>query len=209
MGMDATRMAGLRWLVGIATVALLSGCGAGLNGPGRNGSAGDGPDRLRQQAIEALARFDKAVLDAGGAQIFVPVGELTGQIGDWESTNFDNKLTLMSGLLVAATPDPDNAPGGLAIQSATTVRSSRRLTVTFVGAPSPASQPCGIDYSAEAVESANAIVVIISEHPYASDEACLGVGAYRTTTVDLAAPLEDRAVLEAVQGLPIPVTTTA
>jgi hypothetical protein len=264
---------------------------------------------LHQQAHDALDRYDKAVRDAGGRQRFVPVGELTGQIGDWEAANGDNhKRALMSGRLRAAGPlpaasvasgtvawdggatetlplvsasdalerwarsdpagcpecvplevtgarlttarmrttrglatvpvweytltgtavrvtrpavagsatvtvtppswDPYNAPGGLAVESATTTVSSKRLTVTFTGAPGPATQPCGADYTGEAVESANAVVVIVLEHRHAANETCTSVGAMRTTTVDLAEPLGERAVLEVQQGLPVPLTVT-
>jgi hypothetical protein len=37
---------------------------------------------------------------------------------------------------------------------------------------------------------------------------CTSVGARRTAEVELAAPLGDRAVLEVVQGLPVPVRLT-
>jgi hypothetical protein len=291
----------------IAAVAVLGGCGPGGDGAG-GGPGGDDPGRLRQQARDALVRYDKAVLDAGGPQSFVPVGDLTGQLGDWEPTNGDNKQALQSGRVVAATAlpaapqpagkvvwdngavqtislisadealqqlaaagagrcpecvplevtgarlttariqttrgpatapaweytlrgtavrvtrvavagsaadkitppswDPYNPPGGLAIESATTTTPGRQLTVAFTGAPGPGSQPCGADYSAEAVESANAVVVIVIAHPHAADETCPAIGARRTTTVDLAQPLGERAVLEVQQGLPVPLTIT-
>ena len=287
----------------IAAVAVLGGCGPGGSGPG-----GDDPGRLRQQARDALVRYDNAVLDAGGPQSFVPVGDLTGQLGDWEPTNGDNKQALQSGRVVAATAlpaapqpagkvawdngavqtislisadealqqlaaagagrcpecvplevtgarlvtariqttrgpatapaweytlretavrvtrvavagsaaveitppswDPYNPPGGLAIESATTTTPGRQLTVAFTGAPGPGSQPCGADYSAEAVESANAVVVIVIARPHAANETCPAIGARRTTTVDLAQPLGERAVLEVQQGLPVPLTIT-
>jgi len=292
------------WMLWITALAVLGGCGSGGNGPG-----GAGLDGLHQQARDALARYDKAVLDAGGSQTFVPVGDLTGQIGDWESTNGNNKRALLSGRVLAAgalpatprptgkviwengatqtillisadealkqltaagagdcpecvplevagarlttaqiqttrgpatapaweytlkgtavrvtrpavassatvkvTPpswDPEHAPGGLAIESATTTTTSRQLTVAFTGAPGPGSQPCGADYSAEVVESAYAVVVIVVERPHAAGEACTAIGARRTTIVDLAQPLGERAVLEVQQGLPVPVTITA
>lgn len=298
-------MARRRWLLWIAVVAVLGGCGSGGGGPG-----GDGLDRLRQQARDALVRYDKAVADAGGSQGFVPVGDLTGQLGDWEPANGDNnKPALLSGRVLAATAlpaaplptgeviwqngatqtvplisadqalkqliaagtgncpecvplevtsarltaariqttrgpatapaweytlkgtavrvtrvavassatvtvtppswDPNNTPGGLAIESATTTTTGRQLTVTFTGAAGPASQPCGADYSGEAVESANAVVVLIIEQTHAVAEACTAVGARRTTTVDLARPLGGRAVLEVQQGQPVPLTITA
>jgi hypothetical protein len=295
-------MARRRWMFAITVVALLGGCGSGGNGPG-----GEGLDRLREQARDALARYDTAVLNAGGRQGFVPVGNLTGQVGDWEPANGDNKRVLLSGRVLAAaalpaaprptgtvvwengatqtiplisagdalgqlraagvgdcpgcvplevtgarltsariqttrgpatvpaweytpkgtavrvtrvavagsatvTPpswDPYSPPGGLAVESATTTMNSRQLTVAFTGAPQPASQPCGADYSAEAMESANAVVVIVIEHPHAAGQSCTSIGARRTTTVDLAQPLGERAVLEVQQGLPVPLTITA
>jgi len=293
-------MARRRWMLWIAVVAILSGCGSAGNGRGA-----DGLDRLHQQARDALARYDQAVLDAGGHQGFVPVGELTGQLGDWEPKNGDNKQALLSGRVLAAaalpaaprptgkvvwkngatqtvpllsadealnqmaaagagscpecvplevtgarmttmriqttrgpatapaweytlkgtavrvtrvtvassatihvTPpssDPYNPPGGVATGSATTTTSGRQLTVAFTGARGPRSQPCGADYSAEAVESANAVVIIVIEHRHAGDEACLALGAQRATTVELAQPLGTRAVLEVQHGMPIPV----
>ena len=78
--------------------------------------------------------------------------------------------------------------------------------MTFVGAPGPASQSCGADYTAEAVESDTAIVVIVHEHPNPGGGACALVGATRTAKVTLASPLGKRAVLEIKEGRPVPVT---
>ena len=299
-------MAMTRWsgVVLITVVALLGGCASGVGGP-----ATGGLDRLHQQARDALARYDKAVLDAGGEPDFVPVGDLTGQIGVWEPANGDNKLALMSGRVLAVvtlptlprptgqvqwdsgvtrtvpligagealaqlnvagtsdcpscaplqvtgarltttriqttrgpatvpaweytlrgtdvrvirvavdgsatvtvTPpswDPYDTPAGLSIEAAITSVSSLQLTVMFTGAPDPASQPCGADYSGEAVESTHAVVVIVTEHSHAAGEICADVGARRSATVKLAQPLGERAVLEVRQGLPVPVTITA
>ncbi|MGE5829809.1 MAG: hypothetical protein ACM30G_15820 [Micromonosporaceae bacterium] len=296
----------LVWIVVMVSGLVgLGGCG----GQGSQGAGSDDRERLQEQARQALARYDQALLDAGGPPRFTPVGELTGQLGDWEMTNGDNKAALMSGRVIAATAlpaapqpngdvvwaagttrafplisaeealrqlvaagvgecggcaplqvtgarlstvemnttrgpatvpaweftltgttvritrvavaesatvrvtppswDPYHPPAGLAIESATTNSAGRRLTVTFTGSPGPASQPCGADYRAEAVESANAVVVIVVEERHAGGEgACPAIGAIRTATVDLAQPLADRAVLEVQQGLPVPVTIT-
>jgi hypothetical protein len=300
-------MAGRGWMLWIALAAVLAGCGQAGDDPAGLGPGGDDLDRLREQAHDALARYDEAVADAGGSPRFVPVGELTGMRGNWEPANGDNnKAALAAGRVVAAgalpaapnpigqvvwangatrtfplisadealnqltaagtgdcpdcvtlevtgarltttpiqttrgpatapaweyslkgtavrvtrvavagsaivtvTPpswDPYNPPGGLAIDSATTTMRGRQLTVTFTGSPGRASQPCGADYRAEAVESANAVVVIVIEQRNAADEACSAIGAPRTTTVDLAGPLGERAVLEVQQGLPVPLT---
>jgi hypothetical protein len=82
----------------------------------------------------------------------------------------------------------------------------RDLGVTFVGAPGPASQGCGADYTAEAVESDTAMVVIVHEHSNPGGGACALVGATRTASVTLASPLGKRAVLEIKEGRPVPVT---
>jgi hypothetical protein len=102
--------------------------------------------------------------------------------------------------------DSTNPPIGLSIDSATGSATSRELTVTFTGAPKPASELCGADYTTEAVESSLAVVVIVIVHPNPAHVACTLVGAIRAATVQLAAPLGDRAVLEGKEGLPVPVT---
>ncbi len=96
-----------RVAVWIVAVALLGGCGQGSNGLGIGGAGDDYRDRLRQQAHDALARYDAAVLEAGGKQVFVPVGELTGQIGDWEAAiGENNKVALNAGLVVTTATLP-------------------------------------------------------------------------------------------------------
>ena len=293
---------GLRRLGIVATAALavgLSGCAL---------LPGDDPARLREEAHADLARWADAVAAAGGGSSFVPVGELTGQAGDWEPDVGDNnKSALMAGMVEAAvslpadpppdgevlwpdgstttvrlvsapealaglkadaagspcgdcttlqltgarlttapvqtsrgpatapvwaftvrgtavrvtrlavaagvtvTPppwDPDNPPVGISIESADGTIGGQHLTVTFTGAPGPGDQPCGADYTAEAVESSTAVVVIVTEHPHARFESCTAVGAVRTADVELAAPLGERAVLEVKQGLPVPVRLT-
>jgi hypothetical protein len=266
----------------------------------------DDPARLQRQAQAALARWADAVAAGGGQSSVVLVGELTGQVGDWESAVGDNnKQALMAGLVEAdaslpadvppdgevrwhdgttasvplisaqqavaairnsaagpcgecaplritasrlttgpietsrgpatapiweftlegsavqvthvaiADPittvsppwDPNDPPVGLAIESASGTAGGRELTVDFVGAP-PGDQPCGEDYTAEAVESSLAVVVIVTRHPRVVIGACTAVGAPRTATVHLAAPLGERAVLEVQQGLPVPVVLT-
>jgi hypothetical protein len=298
-------MAGrLRWFGIVAGAALavgLSGCAL---------LSTDDPARLHAQAEADLARWADAVAAAGGQSVFVPVGELTGQVGDWEPDVGDNnKSALMAGLVEAAvslptdpppdgevrwpdgstamvrlvsapealaglkadaagsacpdcgltplrisaarltsasvqtsrgpatapvweftvrgtavkvtrlavasgvtvTPppwDPDHAPVGISIESATGTVGGRFLTVTFTGAPGPGDQGCGADYTAEAVESSTAVVVIVTEHPHARFESCTAVGAVRAADVELAAPLGERAVLEVKEGLPVPVRLT-
>ncbi|MDI1461525.1 hypothetical protein QEZ54_11130 [Catellatospora sp. KI3] len=295
----------------LAAVIALGGC-AGRGGeaaPGGGGSTdGDGLPRLRQQAQDALARYEAAVRSAGGGRLFVPVRPLTDQLGDWEPDNGDHKLALASGQIVAVkalppgdargkvvwsdgvtreytllTPaqaiaaiavdgrgndcggcapievtgavltagpiettqgtatvprweftvkgsavrivrvavgagatvtvvppswDPYHAPGGLAVEWAAVSSDRSQLVAHFTGSPGPASQPCGVDYSTEAVESDTAVVVIVLSRPHAADETCASIGAARQAPVRLSRPLGERAVLEVVQGLPVPLTVT-
>ena len=107
---------------------------------------------------------------------------------------------------VVVAPDDAGSQLGMAIDSASGTVGGNELTVAFVGAPDPGNMPCGEDYTAEAVESDLAVVVIVTRHPHAAlFEACSAVGARRTATATLAAPLGDRAVLDLQQGTPVPV----
>ena len=106
---------------------------------------------------------------------------------------------------VVVAPDEVGSQLGLAIDSASGSVSGTELTVAFVGAPDPGDKPCGEDYTAEAVESDLAVVVIVTRHPHATIGACSAVGARRTATATLASPLGDRVVLDLQQGTPVPV----
>jgi hypothetical protein len=90
----------------VAAVALAAGTsGCGLL-PSRDDSA-----RLHQQAQAALTRWTDAVTAAGGQSAFVPVGELTAQVGDWEeAVGGNNKMALMAGLVEAAVSLPAETP---------------------------------------------------------------------------------------------------
>ncbi len=283
--------------------SLLGACTIGEGQPAQLGT------RERQQAEQALSRWAAAVKAGGGEQGFVPVGELTGQIGDWEEpVGENNKPALMAGMVVATGKlpanqpgdgeirwedgttrtmptisaaqaveqirlmaragcpeckplevtsavlsnatfqtsrgaaiapawefevkgtsvivtrlavapeecvvvvpppwDPNDAPIGISIESARGSSGGRQLTVAFTGAPERGDKACGADYTAEAVESTTALVVIVIPHSNPFPGACTAVGATRTATVELANPLGDRAVLEVKEGLPVPVVVT-
>ena len=86
----------------VALAAATSGCGLL---PSRDDSA-----KLHQQAQAALTRWADAVA-AGGQSAFVPVGELTAQVGDWEeAVGGNNKSALMAGLVEAAVSLPVETP---------------------------------------------------------------------------------------------------
>lgn len=113
----------------------------------------------------------------------------------------DESITVIPPAWNAADP-----PEGVSIDAAAGTRASDELEVFFVGAVEREGQPCGADYTAEAVESELAVVVMITEHRTAGDSGpCDLVGRTRTAKVALAEPLGTRAVLEVRQGLPVPV----
>ncbi|MGH2463988.1 MAG: hypothetical protein ACRDGI_00860 [Candidatus Limnocylindrales bacterium] len=261
------------------------------------------PAAAHERALAVLSAWTDAVAKAGEHAAVTPVGELTGQIGDWEEAVGDNnKRALMAGMVASASPLSELAPRqgevtwqdgtttkvpllsaqdalvaiestteapcsdctvllataaeltsapiqtsrgpatapvwvftlegttvkvtrvaianpivvtpddggwglGLAIDSASGSVSGTELTVAFVGAPDPGDKPCGEDYTADAVESDLAVVVIVTRHPHVAllGEACSAVGARRTATATLATPLGDRVVLDLQQGTPVPV----
>lgn len=109
--------------------------------------------------------------------------------------------------VVLPTWNPYDAPVGLSIESATGSVGGRQLTVSFTGAHGSADEACGADYSAEAVESSNAVVVIVIEHRHNGGvgEYCTLEGYGRSAEVELSAALGDRAVLEVKEGRPVPV----
>ena len=261
------------------------------------------PAAAHQRAQSVLSAWAEAVAAAGAHAAVTPVGELTGQIGDWEEAVGDNnKRALMAGMVasvnllseeappdgevawqdrtttkvpllsaqqaivaiesttsapcdgcaqllvtdarltsgpiqttrgpatapiweftvqgtavkvtrvaianpVVVAPDEVGSQLGLAIDSASGTVGGNELTIAFVGAPDPGNMPCGEDYTAEAVESDLAVVVIVTRHPHSPPfgGACSAVGARRTATATLAAPLGDRVVLDLQQGTPVPV----
>ncbi|HEX3264488.1 MAG TPA: hypothetical protein VHR16_02360 [Candidatus Limnocylindrales bacterium] len=103
---------------------------------------------------------------------------------------------------VTVTPGPwnvDDPPAGLSIYAARGTPDSRTIEVQFIGA----NKACGDVDSAEALESDQAVVVIVDEQ--LGEAGCTADGAPHTATVSLSAPLGDRVVLEGRQGLPVPV----
>jgi hypothetical protein len=96
---------------------------------------------------------------------------------------------------------------GPPVQSATVDASGMTLTVAFIGAPDGGDKPCGAAYTAEAVESDTAVVVIVYEHRNTLPAMCSAVGAFRTVQVTLAKPLGNRTLID-LQAQPISVTAT-
>ncbi len=98
------------------------------------------------------------------------------------------------------------APGGTygaGMQSAARTSDPRLLTVTFTGMAAPGQGGCTAGYTAEAVESDTALVVIVSEHPDFNLGMCDAVGYIRTATVSLSKPLGNRTVLSGGQPVEV------
>jgi hypothetical protein len=107
---------------------------------------------------------------------------------------------------VTVAPPPWNAddpPQGISIDWAAGAADSDTLEVSFIGAVKGRDEPCGADYTAEAVESEHAVVVIVHERANPAAVPCTAAGRTRTATASLDAPLGERAVLEVQQGLPV------
>jgi hypothetical protein len=133
----------------------------------------------------------------------------------WRLELHGTKVTLLRPAVdpqpvVALAPFVNEAHQAPNVESGRLAGDGVTLTVTFTGAPKPKSQPCGADYSGQAVESDHAVVVVVTEHPRESGGtgACDAVGALRTTDATLSRPLGDRVLLQTPYGQPAPVIRT-
>lgn len=183
----------------------------------QDGTTTNVPLMSAQQAIVAMASTTEApcanctmllVTDAQlmSGPIQTTRGPATAPV--WEFT-VDGTAVKVTRVAIAnpvvVAPDEGGWGLGLAIDSASGAVDGSEVTVAFVGAPNPGNMACGEDYTAEAVESDLAVVVIVTRHPRVGlGEACSAVGARRTATARLAAPLGDRVVLDLQQGTPVP-----
>ena len=151
------------------------------------------------------AQLTTGTFQTGNGPAVAPAWEFT-----LEGTPVKIQHLAVSNLVKVVPPawDENNQPQGIPIRSAATKAGGLTLTATFEGASSEGGS-CGSDYTAEAVESGTAVVVIVTEHPhFGVSVACDAVGYFRTADATLAAPLGNRAVLEVTQGMPVSVTLT-
>jgi hypothetical protein len=106
--------------------------------------------------------------------------------------------------------DSAHPPLGLSFQTVKSTSDGTRLTVGFVGGKGHADEPCGEDYTAEAVTGKHAVVIIIHTQRYhgavGQGMGCDLVGYPREAVVTLDPPLGNRVVLEGLVGQPVPVT---
>jgi hypothetical protein len=98
----ARRATGRYALVLLATMAM-GGCAVA---PGATD-----PAAAHQRAQAVLSAWAQAVSAAGGRAAVTPVGDLTGQIGDWEvAVGDNNKRALMAGMVASSSPLSEAAP---------------------------------------------------------------------------------------------------
>jgi hypothetical protein len=141
------------------------------------------------------------------APITTTRGPATGPVWEFAIKGTAVKVTRVAIANAVVAPSlADDPVGAVSIDSA--VVSGTTLTVRFVGAPDPASQPCGEDYTADAIESDLAVTVLVWRHPNVSlvPVGCAAVGAYRTAAASLAKPLGERPVLDPATGQPVTLT---
>ncbi|MEU7884441.1 hypothetical protein AB0B54_02975 [Microbispora bryophytorum] len=93
--------------------------------------------------------------------------------------------------------------GAPSVEKVTVLRDGQTLTAEFIGGKT--TGPCGSDYTARAVGSAHAALIVVEEHPHERGALCTLEGYRRQVTVRLSRPLGMRAVLEAMGGMPVPV----
>jgi hypothetical protein len=122
---------------------------------------------------------------------------------DGDPTRFTVPAVTLPGPELEPLPsDPDDPAAHLIVRAARGSVTGQSLTVGFVGLPESGDQPCGADYTAEAVESAQAIAILLTEHRRRRlAEACTAVAAFRTIQVTLSRPLGERAVLDPRRGV--------
>jgi hypothetical protein len=284
-----------------ALVALVAAAGLLVTGCGSGFVEASQQRDLEERAEQVLTGYATAAR-AAEPGAFIPVGNVTGQIGDWERDRGDNKAALMARRLVAertlstetpangvvlhadgsqadvslvsarrafdelvaeqrdcrgcspllvldaelgsvaieTTHGPATAPawiftlrdtrvrvfhvavdprqevvvphldaagfGHQHLESASISPDGRTLTVEFTGAGGPASEPCGADYEAKAVESEFAVTVIVVEHRYEGSQMCAAMGFERRVEVALRDELGDRPVLDLSTGTPVHMT---
>ena len=189
----------VRWAHGTSeTVQLVSAARAA--DAIRSGPAASCPDCIPLEIISVRLTTADVVTSRGPAS--VPA---------WEFGLQGTAVTLMrvaiadSHIVIPSATPPDTS-GTIRIDRAAVSSDERTLTVEFVGSPYPGSQACGADYTATAVESPLAVVVLVTERPFPVPAPCSAVGAWRTATVTLAAPLGSRTVLDPATGQPVAVT---
>lgn len=133
----------------------------------------------------------------------------------WRLQLHESKVTLLRPAVdpqpvVTLTPFVNDARQPPHVETGRLAGDGVTLTVVFTGAPKPKTEPCGADYSGQAVESDHAVLVVVTEHPHETGGTgtCDAMGARRTVDVTLSRPLGDRVLLRTPYGEPAPLVRT-
>lgn len=185
----------------IAMVAVLAGCGSGGLSP-----RDDDGDRLQSQARDALARYDRAVLDAGALPAAPRrTGDVVWEGGKSRPFPLISADEALNQVAAAAEDCGECVP--------LEVTGARLTTVRIQTTRGPATAPAwefklkGTAVRVTRVAVASSSTVTVTRR-HAAEEDCDALGARRTAAVELAQPLAERAVLEVQQGLPVALTIT-
>jgi hypothetical protein len=181
------------------------------------------PVMAAQDALAAIGRAATSDQRCGECQPLIAVsaalttgpiqttrGPATAPVWEFTIRGTSVKVTRVAIANALAAPALADASGTVvAIDSAQAANGGTAVTVRFVGAPDPASEPCGEDYTADAVESDLAVTVLVWRHPHVGlPGACALVGAYRTAVATLVKPLGERPLLDPATGQPVTLTLT-
>jgi predicted small lipoprotein YifL len=154
------------------------------------------------------ARLTTAPIDAIDGPVTVPAWEFT--LDGYQARLVMAAVPATEALVPPEAPwDSAHPPLGLSFLTAKSTSDGRTVTVDFTGAQFGADQPCGKDYTLEAVTSVHAVVIIVRTVDYkglAGFGACNMMGFPRTASVQLPEPLGNRVLLEGTTGHPATVT---
>ncbi|WP_436771226.1 hypothetical protein [Yinghuangia sp. YIM S09857] len=161
--------------------------------------AGCGSPHVPFLPVTGVALTTGTVATSDG-QATVPMWELT-----FEGTAVRGRATaVLSDPVPPRLPMPGAGPSvGAPNGKATVSPDGRTVTVGFIGSPDVPG-PCGADYAIEAVQRADVVALAVVAHARGPQEGmvCTAIGATRTASVTLDAPLGSRALIDA-HGQPI------
>lgn len=192
-----------------ATTGVVRGPG-GTQHPTAVLSARDTMDLLTSPRTDCGGCTDLMV--TGATLVTMPLGTAFGvvTVPAWRFSLQDTSVAILRvavppNALVRVPERPDTA-GGVGAESFGVSSDGRTITVQFAGTPD-VEGPCGAEYTGTAVESADAVVVRVVEHPHPQPSepvACVAMAQARSATLTLSTPLGDRVVLDPATGQPVP-----
>ncbi len=183
-------------------------------------------------AAEAFERMKREEMDSGSTcpecrpltvtgatlvtgEIETPLGSANAPLWQFEWAPGDTPLQPITYVairdVVVLPPSDAHLVRAMHVQKAYGSAAAADVTVEFIGSPNSGDEACGEDYTAEAVESDRAVVIIVHEESSYTGPSvgCTLLGAGRTAVAHLAAPLGQRVLLDIQDGNPIPLSNEA